>query len=100
MFANAFQNSINACAELPEEKRVIKCKCLCYPNLIFSISNPYAGTINVDSDGYPASDKPGHGIGTRSIKVFCKKYNTTVDYKITDEYVDFRMAVFGEKKAQ
>lgn len=100
VFANAFQNAINACAELPEEKRVIKCKCLCYPNLIFSISNPYAGTINVDSDGFPVSDKLGHGIGTRSIKAFCKKYNTTVDYKITDEYVDFRMAVFGEKKAQ
>lgn len=99
VFANALQNAINACADLPKEKRLIKCKCISYPNLIISISNAYKGTINVDEDGFPVSDKPEHGIGTRSIKAFCKKYNTTVDYKITDEYVDFRMAVFapGEK---
>lgn len=95
VFANALQNAINACADLPEGKRVIKCKCISYPNLIFSISNAYNGTIAVDIDGFPVSDKPEHGIGTRSIKAFCKKYNTTFDYKITDEYVDFRMAVFN-----
>ncbi len=95
VFANALQNAINACTDLPEEKRVIKCKCISYPNLMFSISNSYNGAIAVDSDGFPVSDKPEHGIGTRSIKAFCKKYNTTFDYKITDEYVYFRMAVFG-----
>ncbi len=97
VFANALQNAINACADLPKEKRVIKCKCISYPNLIFSISNTYKGDIIVDEDGFPMSDKPKHGIGTRSIKAFCKKYNTTVDYKITDEYVDFRMAVFAKE---
>ncbi len=101
VFANALQNAINACADLPKEKRIIKCKCISYPNLILSISNAYKGDITVDEDGFPVSDKPEHGIGTRSIKAFCRKYNTTVDYKITDEYVDFRMAVFApEAKAQ
>ncbi len=100
VFANALENAIHACADLPKEKRIIKCKCISYPNLIFSISNAYKGTITVDEDGFPVSGKPEHGIGTRSIKAFCKKYNTTVDYKITDEYVDFRMAVFApEDKA-
>ncbi len=70
VFANVLENAINACADLPKEKRIIKCKCISYPNLIFSISNAYKGTVTVDEDGFPVSDTPEHGIGTRSIKAF------------------------------
>ncbi len=93
VFANAIENAVNACLELPAHKREIRCKCISYPNLMFSISNPYSGTVALDSDGIPISDSPEHGIGTRSIRAFCSKHSALCEYKVTDKTVTLRIAM-------
>lgn len=73
VFANAIENAINACRKLPEKQRYISVKCIHEPQLMLSISNPYAGNIAFSRDGLPQAEASGHGFGARSIQAFCKK---------------------------
>lgn len=93
VIANALENAIIACEKLPEDKRYIKCKCIQSPQLIFSISNPYEGEIEVDSRGVPVNREVGHGIGVRSTVAFCEKHNAVVDYKLEDGVFSIRIVI-------
>lgn len=81
VFANALENAIRAVKQLPEEERVIRCKCIRYPQLMFRVSNPYAGEICFDGNGRPTAGGADHGIGTRSIAAYCEKHGAFCDYK-------------------
>lgn len=91
VFANALENAIFATKQLPEDQRIIYCKCICEPQLIFSISNPYKGKISFDSDGYPVSPNSNHGVGTKSIAAYCHKYNATSHYKAEDGWFQLKI---------
>ena len=80
VFANALENANCAVRELPEERRVIRCKCIRFPQLMFRISNPYAGKVRFDNDGLPVSPVDGHGLGTRSIAAYCEKHGAMCAY--------------------
>lgn len=77
VFGNALDNAIHACMFMPREKRKIRCTCIMKPTLMFSIENPYEGNIEFDRNGLPVSSEPGHGIGSKSILVFCQKHDAT-----------------------
>lgn len=83
VFANALENAISACRQLPEKERKIICKCIHKPKLMLEVSNPYTGTVAFSQNGLPISEEAEHGIGTRSIIAFCKKndafYNFTAE---------------------
>lgn len=91
--ANALENAINACAELDEGKRVIKCKCVNRPQLMFQISNPFKGEIIFDASGNPVSAEKEHGIGTRSILNFCEKNGAFADFKAEDNWFYLRIVL-------
>ncbi len=93
VFANALDNAINACQALPEDKRYIKCRCISYPKLMFAITNPYSGQIKLDCEGLPVTDKPGHGLGVRSIAACCRKHGALCEYKLTPETLTLRIAL-------
>lgn len=80
VFANALENAVYAVRELPEERRVIRCKCIRFPRLMFRISNPYEGEVRFDDDGFPISPVDGHGLGTRSIAAYCEKHDAMCAY--------------------
>lgn len=109
VFANALENAINAVKDLPMGKRVIRCKCIQYPQLMIKISNPYEGEITFDSDGIPvpndnkdmlrffanftdthspkgidSSLNLAHGLGTRSIAAYCEKHGAFCEYTVED----------------
>lgn len=84
VFANALENAIHAVGELPREQRVIRCKCIRYPQLMFSVSNPYKGEVHFDGNGCPMADSPSHGTGTRSIAAYCEKYGAICRYKAAE----------------
>ena len=79
-FANALENAIKACEQLPENERKIILRCIHKPAFMFEIENPYKGQITFGRNGLPASSKAGHGIGTRSIMAFCEKHNAFYDF--------------------
>ena len=42
---------------------------------MIEISTPYEGKVVLDERGFPLTNRPGHGIGTRSIMAFAEKYD-------------------------
>jgi len=93
VFANALENAIHACAALPEEEREIICTCISHPSLMFEVANPYRGTISFDREGRPQAKDPGHGIGTRSIAVFCEKHDACCVYEAKDGWFHLKIAL-------
>ncbi len=84
VFANALENAINAVRELPEDRRVIQCKGIHQPQVMFRVSNPYQGEVPFDEQGYPIAKEPGHGVGVRSIAAYCEKHGAFCDYEVSD----------------
>lgn len=82
VIANALENAIKACSLLPREQRKIICKCIYKPKLMLEISNPFSNDIVFSENGYPLSKEKGHGIGTRSISAFCKKYDAFCSFSL------------------
>ena len=93
VFANALENAIQAVRDLPEERRRILCKSVTHPRFIMEISNPYAGEIVFDRSGIPTTDKPGHGIGTRSIVAFAEKYSALYLFRAENGWFKLQIAV-------
>lgn len=83
-FANALENAIHACEELPKDERIIIIKCIHKPQLMFEIKNPYHGKISFRRNGLPNTFETNHGIGTRSIMAFCEKYNAFYSFSAQD----------------
>ena len=92
VFANALENAIHACRELPEEQRRIVCRCINYPRLMLEISNPCAAPVPLDAEGFPVPSGEGHGFGLRSIRSFCQKNNAAVFCSNKDGWFSLRIA--------
>ena len=84
VFANALENAINAVRELPEDRRVIQCKGIHKPQVMFRVSNPYQGEVSFDEQGRPLAKADGHGIGVRSIEAYCEKHGAYCTYEVND----------------
>ena len=91
VFANALENAANAVKELPEGERVIRCRGIHEPQIMFSVKNPYAGEVAFDGQGRPLAKKPGHGLGVRSIEAYCEKHGAYCDYEAADGW--FRVSI-------
>ena len=80
VFANALENAINACLKLPSEERYIDIKVILKPKFMLRIENSFVGNVSFNEDGIPVTQEHDHGIGTRSIVAFCKKYGSFYDF--------------------
>ena len=83
-FANALENAIKACENLPKNERKIIIRCIHKPAFMFEIENPYKGSITFGKNGLPVSTKIGHGFGTRSILAFCEKHDAFYSFSAKD----------------
>lgn len=93
VFGNALENAINACKDLPKEKRKIICKCMDNPSLMISIENPYTGDMDFDCNGLPVNFEEGHGIGIHSIIEICKKYNAVWSINTENKWFKLRISL-------
>lgn len=91
VFANALENALQAVRPLPEERRVIRCECIRRPQFMFSVSNPYEGTVRFDDEGRPVALEKGHGFGTASIAAYCEKHGAFCDYAAENGWFTLRM---------
>ena len=94
VLANALENAIHACAQLPEERaKKIAVRILHTPHLVLEVANTYDGEVQFDSEGLPAARESGHGIGTRSIAAFAEKYDAVIDYQADGAMFRLRLLV-------
>ncbi len=93
VIANAFENAVNACLELPETQRFINCNALNTPQFMFKISNPVNGKIEFNENGLPklTNKTDGHGTGIHSIVAFCEKYSADYKFDFKDNTFNFSM---------
>ncbi len=98
VLANAVENAINACSELPEEKRYINISAEYKDGhrLLVSVENPCSHTPRFDENGLPVTEKRSdeHGIGLRSVKRIAEKYNGFLRCMIEDGEFVFHAALF------
>ncbi len=101
VLANAVENAINACAELPQEQRYISISAECADDrrLFISVKNPCTDTPEFDENGLPVVDghSEEHGIGLRSVSRIAEKYNGFVRCKLEKGEFVFHAALFREE---
>ncbi len=97
MLANALENAVNACRELPEEKRYIRLSAELTDNqrFILTVENACACKVDFGPDGLPAvASRPGHGLGLRSISAVVEKYRGLLRCQCPDGAFILRTVLF------
>jgi hypothetical protein len=85
VFANALENAINACKNIPNPKdRTLKILCKTKNNWPFiQITNSYEGKVVFVND-MPVSTEENHGLGTKSIVAVAQKYGGVYSFTAQD----------------
>ncbi len=109
VLANALENAVCACRNLPEKERLIKI----YADysdkkkLILAVKNPCMESLEFDGDGFPVASNTGerenrepgeHGIGLRSVRAITEKYNGLMRCKCADGQFAFDAVLFNGQK--
>lgn len=90
VLANLLENAIQASATMPKEKRTVDLTLLMKGNQIaLSIVNQYDAPIRFDENGYPKTDKEGHGFGMVSIDRFLDTHHAYKNFTQEDGKVRF-----------
>ena len=77
ILANALENAVHACQELPEDQRRIELEMELTENrrLMISVENPCPRPVAFGPDGLPdVHRREGHGLGLQSVKRVADKY--------------------------
>ena len=81
VLSNALENALAAAGNVQDSQRFVNVKFI-YTGmqLGLEIVNPCTLPVEFDEKGYPITDKPGHGVGVRSIVAFAGKNNCLLDF--------------------
>lgn len=94
VISNLMENAIQACGRLPENQAPYLCfTCLSMGRLLLEMENPCAEGTVLDESGYPISCEEGHGIGSKSVIAFAKKYDGELLYIIENGVFRARLLV-------
>lgn len=93
VIANALENAIHACLELPDYQRVINLKMMGTPSVMLEISNPCTGELAFDKNGLPIAQNENHGLGVQSISAFCKKNGAVCKFDLNDGWFQLRLVL-------
>lgn len=92
--SNLMENSIMACGRLPQTRApYIRFTCKSVGRLLLEIENPCTDETVLDTSGYPVASEIGHGIGSKSVITFAKKYDGELLYKIEDGIFRVRLLI-------
>ena len=92
--SNLMENAISACGRLTDgTKPYLRFTCRSVGRLLLELENPCTTDTALDESGYPVAFEEGHGIGSRSVLAFTKKYNGELLYKIENSIFKVRLLV-------
>ncbi|MHC1693989.1 MAG: GHKL domain-containing protein [Eubacteriales bacterium] len=81
--SNLLENAIQACGRLTDgTKPYLRFTCRSVGRLLLEMENPCAEDTALDEKGYPFASQKDHGIGSKSVIAFAKKYDGELIYKI------------------
>lgn len=93
VLANALENAIHANAQVPPNRREIRCRMIGTPSVILEISNPCSQPVMFDAQGLPVAQRKGHGLGVQSISAFCRKTGAVCQFEQSDGRFSFRLVL-------
>ena len=92
--SNLMENAIQACGGLPQNKApYLHFTCRSVGRLLLEMENPCTEGPVLDESGYPLACEEGHGIGSKSVIAFAKKYGGELLYKIENGVFRVRLLV-------
>ena len=92
--SNLMENAIQACGGLPQNKApYLHFTCRSVGRLLLEMENPCTEGTVLDESGYPLACEEGHGIGSKSVIAFAKKYGGELLYKIENGVFRVRLLV-------
>lgn len=100
LISNGLENALNAAASLPDGKQKrVRVNCQTHKgNLLIYIKNPYQGEITF-RDNLPASERPGHGFGVKSIKLIADMHGGLCSFDAKDNTFTLKVVLpVGSRK--
>ena len=95
--SNALDNALNAQKRLPENKRSIHVMLKNRDHkLLFSVKNPFFEQP-IFIDGFPASNRKGHGYGTKSIAYLTERLGGNYQFTLEDDLFVLRVVIAGKQ---
>ncbi len=92
--SNLMENAIQSCESLPQNQATyLRFTCRSMGRLLLEMENPCAEGTVLDVCGYPVACGEGHGIGSKSVIAFAKKYDGELVYKIENGVFRVRLLV-------
>lgn len=92
--SNLLENAIQACGRLADgENSYLRFTCRSVGRLLLEIENPCAEDTALDESGYPFTGRKDHGMGSRSVIAFAKKYDGELIYKIENGVFQVRILI-------
>lgn len=92
--SNLLENAIVACQKQSSSKQsYINFICHNVGRLLLEMDNPCPEDTILDEEGYPITLIEGHGIGSKSVIAFAKKYDGELIYQIENRVFRFRLLV-------
>lgn len=92
--SNLLENAVQACARLPKNQApYLRFTCRSVGRLLLEMENPCAKGVVLDESGYPIAGEEGHGIGSKSIIAFAKRYDGELLYKVENGIFRVRLLV-------
>ena len=97
IMSNALDNALNAQKRLPENKRSIHVMLKNRDHkLLFSVKNPFFEQP-IFIDGFPASNRKGHGYGTKSIAYLTERLGGNYQFTLEDDLFVLRVVIAGKQ---
>jgi signal transduction histidine kinase len=92
--SNLLENAIQACGRLANSANpYLRFTCRSVGRLLLEMENPCAEDAALDESGYPVACEEGHGIGSKSVIAFAKKYDGELIYKVEKGFFRVRLLV-------
>lgn len=92
--SNLLENAIQSCKSPSLSKTpYIRFTCKTAGRLLLEMENPCAENTILDESGYPIASSEDHGIGSKSVAAFAKKYDGELLYTIENGFFRVRLLV-------
>lgn len=92
--SNLLENAITACLKQIDSRPVsIRFICLNMGRLLLELENTCTEDTVLDEQGYPFTLEAGHGIGSKSVIAFAKKYDGELIYEVEKGVFRVRLLV-------